>query len=134
MIAADSSALVAVVLGEDDAERFLLTLETNPVSLSCVSLTEAAIVVEARQGLDAARDLDLLVDATVDVLVPVDRDHVRVAVDAWRRFGKGRHLAGLNFGDCFSYAVARIHSLPLLFKGDDFTRTDLVSVLQPNGS
>lgn len=134
MIAADSSALVAVVLGEDDAERFLLTLETNPVSLSCVSLTEAAIVVEARQGLDAARDLDLLVDATVDVLVPVDRDHVRVAVDAWRRFGKGRHRAGLNFGDCFSYAVARIHSLPLLFKGDDFTRTDLVSVLQPNGS
>ena len=134
MIAADSSALVAVVLGEDDAERFLLTLETNPVSLSCVSLTEAAIVVEARQGLDAARDLDLLVDATVDVLVPVDRDHVRVAVDAWRRFGKGRHRADLNFGDCFSYAVARIHALPLLFKGDDFTRTDLVSVLQPNGS
>lgn len=134
MIAADSSALVAVVLGEDDAERFLLALETNPVSLSCVSLAEAAIVVEARQGLDAARDLDLLVDATVDVLVPVDRDHVRVAVDAWRRFGKGRHRADLNFGDCFSYAVARIHALPLLFKGDDFTRTDLVSVLQPNGS
>ena len=62
-------------------------------------------------------------------IVDVDRDHAWAAVGAWRRFGKGRHPAGLNFGDCFSYATARLAGVPLLFKGDDFSQTDIASVL-----
>lgn len=127
MIAADTSALVAVVLGEPDAERFLAALESDSVALSAVSLTEATIVAEARQGPDATRDLDLLVSAVVDRLVAVDEAHARLAVAAWRRFGKGRHPAGLNLGDCFAYATASLANVPLLFKGDDFTQTDLRS-------
>lgn len=127
MIAADTSALIAVVLGEPEAERFLVALESDSVVLSAVSLTEAMIVAEARQGQDAARDLDLLVSGVVDRLVAVDEEHARIAVAAWRRFGKGRHPAGLNLGDCFAYATASLANVPLLFKGDDFTQTDLRS-------
>ena len=129
MIAVDTSALVTVVLGESDAERYLDGLQRSPARLSAVSLAEAAIVVEARQGPDAARDLALLVEATIDTIVSVDVDHARAAVAGWRRFGKGRHPAGLNFGDCFSYAVARLGDIPLLYKGGDFAQTDLAAVL-----
>ncbi|MFT3874542.1 MAG: type II toxin-antitoxin system VapC family toxin [Nocardioides sp.] len=128
MIAADTSALVAVVLGEVDAERYLASLSAEPTLISAVSLVEAGIVVEARQGVDATRDLDLLVSAAIDQVVPVDHDHATVAFNAWRQFGKGRHPAGLNLGDCFSYAVARLARVPLLFKGDDFSRTDIAVV------
>lgn len=129
MIAVDSSALVAVVLGEPDAERFLNALVTGPARLSYVSLVEAGMVVEARQGSDAARDLTILVDGTIEMLVPVDADHASAAINGWRKFGKGNHPAGLNFGDCFAYAVARLAGVPLLFKGDDFTKTDVVPAL-----
>lgn len=125
MIVADTSALIAVVLGEPDAERFLATLSAEVVALSAVSLTEASIVAEARQGPDAARDLALLVEGVVDQILPADEIHAHAAVAAWRRFGKGRHPAGLNFGDCFAYAAASLTGAPLLFKGDDFTQTDL---------
>jgi len=125
VIAADTSALIAVVLGESDAERFLATLRSDAVAISAVSLTEALIVVEARQGPDASRDLELLVAGVVDRIVAVDEAHCRVATGAWRRFGKGRHPAGLNFGDCFAYATASLANLPLLFKGHDFAQTDL---------
>lgn len=128
MIAVDSSSLVAVVLGERDAERHLERLQRGPAQLSSVSLVEATIVVEARQGADAARDLEFLVDATVDI-VAVDLEHARAALAAWRRFGKGRHPAALNFGDCFSYALARLADLPLLYKGDDFAQTDVAAAL-----
>jgi ribonuclease VapC len=127
MIAADTSALIAVVLGEPDAERFLAALESDSVALSAVSLTEARIVAEARQGQDATRDLELLVSAVVDRLVAVDEAQASAAVAAWRRFGKGRHPAGLNLGDCFAYATASLANIPLLFKGDDFGQTDLRS-------
>lgn len=128
MIAVDTSALVAVVLGEEDAERHLAELQRNVTRLSSVSLVEASIVVHARQGPDAERDLGLLVEATIDDLAPVDLDQARTAISAWRRFGKGRHPASLNFGDCFSYAVAAMSDLPLLYKGDDFAQTDVRSV------
>ena len=124
MIAADTSALIAVVLGEPDAERFLAALRSDAVTVSAASLTEASIVAEARQGLDAGRDLELLVAGVVDRIVAVDETHARAAVRAWRRFGKGRHPAA-NFGDCFAYATASLADLPLLFKGDDFSQTDL---------
>jgi ribonuclease VapC len=125
VIVADTSALIAVVLGESDAERFLAALRSDAVTVSAASLTEASIVAEARQGLDAGRDLELLVAGVVDRVVAVDETHARAAVRAWRRFGKGRHPAGLNFGDCFAYATASLADLPLLFKGDDFAQTDL---------
>jgi ribonuclease VapC len=125
VIVADTSALIAVVLGEPDAERFLAALRSDAVTISAVSFTEASIVVEARQGPDAGRDLELLVAGVVDRVIAVDEVHARAAAGAWRRFGKGRHPAGLNFGDCFAYATASLANRPLLFKGDDFTQTDL---------
>jgi ribonuclease VapC len=125
VIVADSSALVAVVLGELDAERYLSELQRQPVAVSAASLLEAAIVVEAKQGLDAARDLDLLVEGVVDVVAAVDEVHAQAARNAWRRFGKGRHPAALNFGDCLVYATAQLADAPLLFKGEDFAQTDL---------
>lgn len=127
MIAVDTSALVAVVLGEIDAEQYLDALQHNVTRLSAVSSVEAQIVVESRQGPDASRDLQLLTDAVIDEIAVVDEVHAAAATAAWRRFGKGRHPAGLNFGDCFAYAVASLDGLPLLFKGDDFTQTDLRS-------
>jgi len=125
VIAADTSALIAVVLGEPEAERFLIKMQSDPVTISAVSLTEALIVAEARQGLDAVRDLELLISGVVQDIVAVDGAHARGALSAWRRFGKGRHPAGLNLGDCFAYATASLGNLPLLFKGEDFTQTDL---------
>ncbi|MEP9385393.1 type II toxin-antitoxin system VapC family toxin [Nocardioides sp. KR10-350] len=129
MIVADTSALVAVVLGEPDAERYLARIEDEETTVSAVSLVEARIVVEARQGPDATRDLGLLVEGAVGRVVPVDAEHADAAFGAWRRFGKGRHPAGLNLGDCFAYAAARLAGVPLLFKGDDFTLTDVASAL-----
>lgn len=129
MIVADSSALVAVVLGEPDAEVFRDVLGTGVIALSAASLTETRMVVESRAGMDATRDLDLLVaDAEIDV-VAYDSAHAAVAHAAWRRFGKGRHPASLNLGDCMAYATARLAGAPLLFKGDDFAQTDIASAL-----
>ncbi len=125
MIVVDSSAVVAVVLGEPDAEVYLARLQSTYAVLSAANHVEAAIVVEARQGLDAARDLELLVEGVIDEVAPVDPSQAAAAVEAWRRFGRGRHPAGLNFGDCFAYGLARLRGLPLLFKGDDFTKTDV---------
>ena len=128
MISVDTSAVVAVVLGEDEAESMLAQIQQNPSIMSAATLLEASIVVEARQGPDATRDLQLLVDAAIEI-TPFDLDHTRVAFEAWQRFGKGRHRAGLNLGDCFAYATASLAGVPLLFKGSDFTQTDIASVL-----
>lgn len=95
--------------------------------LSWANFLESVIVVEARQGRDATRDLDLLIDGAGIELVPSDQDQVRRAVRAWRRFGKG-HPAALNYGDCFAYATASMHDAPLLFTGNDFSQTDLRAV------
>lgn len=127
----DTSALVAVVLGEPDAERYVAALRTSAGAphLSAANAVETALVVEARQGLEAARDLELLIEEAGIRVHPVDDVQVRLAVDAWRRFGKGRHPAGLNFGDCFAYALARHLGDPLLFKGADFAQTDIAAAL-----
>lgn len=126
----DSSALVAVILAEPDAARYASALTNDELAdrfVAAPNLTEAMIVVESRQGPDAGRDLQLLV-ATVGIeVVPVDEQLALTAVAAWRRFGKGRHPAALNFGDCFAYALAKQSDLPLLFKGDDFTQTDIAA-------
>jgi ribonuclease VapC len=125
----DSSVLVAVVLGEPDAETFTAALadQTRTIHVSAATVVESTIVVEARQGPDASRDLELLLERTGAVIEPFTRQQAAIAGAAWRRFGKGRHPAGLNLGDCFSYAVARDLDLPLLYKGEDFDQTDIAA-------
>jgi len=122
----DTSALVAVLLNEPGAPRISEAIELASVRLlSVANFLEAAMVIESRKGEAAGRELDLaLYRATIEV-VPVDQDQAEIARLAWRRYGKGRHAAGLNYGDCFAYALARQRRLPLLFRGDDFVRTDI---------
>ena len=127
----DTSVLVAVILGEPDAEAVLSVLQANAgdLQVSAANLVEAGIVVEARQGPEAATDLRILIDRLGVEVAPVDPKQAQVALAGWRRFGKGRHPAGLDFGDCFAYALAKASNAPLLFKGDGFTQTDIVSAL-----
>lgn len=122
----DTSALVSVICGEPDAERYLGAMASaDSVSLSAATLAEALIVVEARQGREAASDLGaLLADLQAEVIA-FDERQAEAAASAWRRFGKGRHPAGLNLGDTFSYALAVAVGEPLLFKGRDFVATDV---------
>jgi len=125
----DTSALLAILLNEPDAAVFGAAIEADPVRLlSAASLLETAIVIEARYGEPGGRELDLLVHKADIQVVAVDQEQAEVARDGYRRFGKGRHPAALNFGDCFSYALSRVSGEPLLFKGDDFSRTDIESV------
>jgi ribonuclease VapC len=133
VIAVDTSALCAVVLGEPDAERYLSALEANAGDLVVGGPTvlEAEIVVTARQGPDAARDLHLLLDGVRASVVAFDDRHARLAMRAWTRFGRGRHSAALNLGDCMAYAVAASHGCALLYKGDDFAQTDLRAATEP---
>lgn len=123
---ADTSALVAVLLREPTADRLAGALDHAPmIRCSAVSLVEAAMVMQGRLGERGERELDLLVARLRVEIVPVTVEQAEVARSAFRRFGKGRHPAGLNFGDCFSYALARALGEPLLFVGNDFSRTDV---------
>jgi ribonuclease VapC len=126
----DTSALIAILLLEPEAERFARTIaDARPRLISAANLFEAAIVIEGRLGPEAGGDLDdFVADVGLEV-EPVTLDQVRVARRAYRTYGRGYHPAGLNFGDCFAYALARSAGLPLLFKGDDFTRTDITPQL-----
>jgi len=122
----ETSALVAMLTDEPEAQRFEAAVAADPVRLmSTASYLEAAIVVEQRFGEPGGRELDLWLHwAGVD-LVGVDAEQADVARSAYRRFGKGRDPAGLNYGDCFAYALAKVSGEPLLFKGDDFIHTDI---------
>jgi ribonuclease VapC len=126
MMVVDASALAAVFFMEPDAPKFLRVLQQTPYAcISAANFLEIAIVIDNRDGVEQMVDLDLfLMEAAVEV-VPVTAGQARIARDAYRRFGKGNHPAGLNYGDCFAYALAKERDLPLLFKGDDFVRTDL---------
>jgi ribonuclease VapC len=128
----DTSALAGIILGEEDAEALLSALlhTDEVVRVSAATLVEATMVVEARHGPDAAGDLDLLLAKVDAEITSVDPDQGRLAVAAWRRFGKGCHPAALNLGDCFSYALARSAGETLLFKGRDFAQTDIGSALR----
>ena len=122
----DTSALVAIILGEPDAEAHLRTLlHADTLGLSAATLTEALIVVEAKQGPEAAADLAALLAEVQAEIIPVDEEQAAAAASAWRRFGKGRHPAALNLGDTFSYAAAVNRGEALLFTGKDFTATDV---------
>lgn len=126
----DTSALIALLLDEPEAEDFRVAIEDDPTRLvSAGTLLEAALVIEARKGEAGGRELDLLVQKAAITVVPVDEHQVAEARRAWRRFGRGRHEAALNFGDLFAYALVRTSGEALLFKGDDFARTDIGRVL-----
>jgi len=128
----DTSALIAILLQEPDAVRVAEAIEAgSPLLLSAASLFEASMVIESRKGEAGGRELDLLIYRSGIEVVAVDQDQAETARQAWRRFGKGRHPAALNYGDCFSYALAKSRRLPLLFRGNDFVRTDIEAVL-PN--
>lgn len=125
----DSSAVLAVLFDEPQRRAFTVSIERDPHRLmSAGNVLESALVVEARRGEPAGRELDLLLHRAEVQVVPVDPEQVEIARAAWRRYGKGRHPAGLNFGDCFAYALAVASGEPLLFVGEDFRRTDISSV------
>lgn len=126
----DTSGLLVILLDEQESPEFRVAIESDPVRLlSAASLLETAIVVETRHGEPGGRELDLLVHRAGVEVVSVDSEQIDVARDAFRRFGKGRHPAGLNLGDCFAYALSRISGEPLLFKGADFAHTDIQRAL-----
>jgi len=126
----DSSALLAVVLEEPDGARYLAALEGQPIRLmSLVNWVETCFVVLTRKGPGAFPDLDLFVEKAAISVVPNDAAQGVAARTAFARFGKGRHPAGLNLGDCFAYALAHTTGEKLLFKGNDFPKTDIAAVL-----
>jgi ribonuclease VapC len=127
----DTSALVAILSDEAERAAFAEAIERDPNRLiSAVSVVEASLILESRYGEDAVDDLDLLLAKTGARIVACLADDIARIRAAYRRFGKGRHPAGLNFGDCFSYALAMSTGEPLLFKGADFSQTDVASVIQ----
>jgi ribonuclease VapC len=122
----DSAAIVAIVLREPGWEVLVAKLSAETMcAVGAPTLPEAGIVLTARLGKRAPGLLLRLVQEASLTIIPFTEDHWRVAVEAYARFGKGRHAAGLNFGDCLTYAVARLAERPLLFVGGDFTKTDL---------
>ncbi len=123
----DSSALVAILLGESGSDTLVAALADAQLPVICAAnWLEAMMVIAARLGQPGVLALqELLVAAEVQI-EPADADLAQTAFDAWQRFGKGRHRAGLNFGDCFAYALASRRGEALLFKGDDFPHTDVL--------
>lgn len=125
----DTSALVAMLSDEPEAERLEAAVEADAVLLmSTASYLETAIVIESRFGEPGGRELDLWLHRAAVDLVAVHAEQAHAARVAYRQYGKGRHPAGLNYGDCFAYALAKISGEPLLFKGDGFPKTDVVAV------
>jgi ribonuclease VapC len=122
----DSSAIVAILQGESDALAFTEALANAPIRrISAVSYVEAAVVIDGRRDALFSRGFDDLLRNAHMAVEPVTPEQARLAREAYRDFGKGRHRAGLNLGDCFAYALAKDKAEPLLCKGEDFKRTDL---------
>jgi ribonuclease VapC len=130
----DTSAVLAILQDEPERRAFNEAIEAaDSRSLSVASFVELSIVIEARFGAEGVGHLDRLLERAGVKVVPVDLEQGRLARQAFSRFGKGRHEAGLNFGDCFSYALAQVLGEPLLFKGEDFSRTDVARSQAPLG-
>jgi ribonuclease VapC len=128
----DTSALVAILCNEADASLFEAALESDSTRLiSAATLLETSIVIETRFGEAGGRELDLLLHKAQIEIEPFDQEQTEIAREAYRTYGKGRHPAGLNFGDCFSYALSVVRGEPLLYKGDDFSKTDIKNALTP---
>lgn len=122
----DSSVLIAILLGEDDVQQFIqLLADAEKIYISAVSFVESAMVIEHKKGESGAKKYDELLTVLSANIVVFDNQQARLARIAWQNYGKGRHPAKLNFGDCCSYAAAKFLDLPLLFKGNDFSQTDI---------
>ena len=126
MIVVDTSAVVAVLFGEPGGDAIAQKLADSPCVMSAATRVELGIVIEAKAGAAGTQLLEELLTRVGMQIQPVDARLADEALVCWRRFGKGRHDAGLNLGDTFSYALARQMGQPLLFVGDDFSRTDLL--------
>ncbi len=124
----DTSALIAILRGEVEAERCALLIESHAVRrMSAANFVEAAVVIDGSRDPIASRRFDELLKEAQIIVEPVTEVQARVAREAYRDFGKGSgHPAKLNFGDCFAYALAKTTGEPLLFKGDDFIHTDVI--------
>lgn len=123
----DTSALLAILQDEPEQRAFSEAIEAADArAISAATFVETSVVLDVRFGADAVRELDLLIECAAIDVVPVDTEQARVARRAFALYGKGRHRAGLNFGDCFAYALASVLGDSLLFKGDDFRHTDIV--------
>ena len=122
----DTSAVLAILLQEPEAEALASAISDERIRImSAVSFLETAIVIEARKGPAGGRELDLLLHKARIEIVSFNSEQAEIARDAWLHFGKGRHPAALNMGDCCSYALSRSSGEPLLFIGADFPRTDV---------
>jgi ribonuclease VapC len=122
----DTSALIAILLDESDRPTLEDAIDRAAIRLiSAMSKFEAGMVMIGRRGASGAARLDRLLDTIGATIVPFDDHHATIARDAFVRYGKGRHKAGLNFGDCAAYALAMAEAEPLLFKGTDFGATDV---------
>lgn len=122
----DSSAIVAIALDEPERPRFIQAINAaQTVAVAAPTLVEAGIVLSARTGIDATGLLTDLIDDADIAVIEFGAAHWETAIDAWLRYGKGRHRAALNFGDCVAYATARVANQPLLAKGTDFKNTDI---------
>ena len=126
----ESSALLAMLLDEPEADSISASLLRDPVHfVSSVTWLETQVVVQSRMGQNGSALLDRLLRELRIVIVSFDAVHAQTAFAAWQRFGKGQHRARLNFGDCCAYATAILKDQPLLFKGNDFTVTDIARVV-----
>ncbi len=128
----DSSAVVAILHGESDSQLYSDAIDRSTHHrMSAGTLLEAAIVIDRFRDPILSREFDELMREAAITIEPVTEAQARIAREAYRDFGKGSgHAAGLNFGDCFAYALSKVTGEPLLFKGDDFTKTDIVSALK----
>lgn len=127
----DSSVLIAILSAEADSEKYEAAIDEDSIRIvSAATVLETAIVVENRLGEAGGRELDTLLYRVPIQIVDVTAEQIEVARYAYRKYGKGRHRAGLNFGDCFSYALSKVSGEPLLFKGEDFAETDVRAALQ----
>ena len=126
----DTSALLAVLFGERDAENYARAIsEAEICRISAATFVEVSVVVESQTGDAGSRQWDSFFRTAGISIEPVTEEQAHAARQAWSDFGKGRHPAGLNFGDCFSYALAKVSGEPLLFKGQDFRKTGIPAAL-----
>jgi len=127
----DTSAVLAILFEESDAELYAFALaQADTCRMSAAGFVEAGVVVDSQTKDKGSRQFDALIRRAAISIEPVTEEQAHIARQAYSDFGKGRHPAGLNFGDCFSYALSKVTGEPLLFKGNDFGKTDIISALE----